>query len=34
VPESWLDLFGEGVELSEDAALCPPTTEKGQESCQ
>ncbi|HET9421922.1 MAG TPA: type VII secretion protein EccB [Nocardioides sp.] len=34
VPESWLDLFGEGVELSEDAALCPPTTEKGRESCQ
>jgi len=34
VPDTWLDLFGEGVELSEDAALCPPTTEKGQESCQ
>ncbi len=34
VPDTWVDLFGEGVELSEDAALCPPTTEKGQESCQ
>jgi len=33
VPESWLDLFGKGVELSVDAALCPPTTKKGQETC-
>jgi hypothetical protein len=34
VPDSWVDLFGEGVPLSEDAALCPPTTEKGEETCQ
>jgi len=33
VPDSWVELFGEGVELSEDAALCPPTTEEGQETC-
>ena len=33
VPDTWVDLFGEGVELSEDAALCPPTTEEGEESC-
>lgn len=34
VPESWLDLFAPGVELSEDAALCPPTSEEGEETCQ
>jgi len=34
VPDTWLDLFGEGVELSQDAALCPPTTVKGAASCQ
>src|SRR5918999_668179 len=34
VPDSWVDLFGEGVPLSEDAALCPPTTEQGEETCQ
>jgi len=34
VPDTWLDLFDDGVELSEDAALCPPTTEEGQETCQ
>jgi hypothetical protein len=34
VPDTWVDLFGDGVELSKDAALCPPTSEKGQETCQ
>ena len=34
VPDTWVDLFGAGVELSEDAALCPPTTEKGEQSCE
>ncbi|HWM73235.1 MAG TPA: type VII secretion protein EccB [Nocardioides sp.] len=34
VPDTWVDLFGEGVELSKDAALCPPTSEKGKETCQ
>jgi hypothetical protein len=34
VPDTWLDLFDEGVELSQDAALCPPTTEEGRASCQ
>ena len=34
VPDTWVDLFGEGVELSKDAALCPPTSEKGRETCQ
>jgi hypothetical protein len=34
VPDSWVDLFGEGVPLSRDAALCPPTSEMGEESCQ
>ena len=34
VPDTWVDLFGPGVELSEDAALCPPTSEKGKQSCQ
>jgi type VII secretion protein EccB len=33
VPDSWAELFEGGVELSEDAALCPPTTKKGEESC-
>lgn len=33
VPDSWVELFGEGVELSEDAALCPPTSEKGRQTC-
>lgn len=33
VPEPWVDLFGEGVPLSEDAALCPPTTDEGEQSC-
>jgi len=34
VPDPWVELFGAGVPLSKDAALCPPTTEKGEESCQ
>lgn len=34
VPDSWVELFGEGVPLSQDAALCPPTTEEGEETCQ
>ena len=25
IPDSWLELFEEGVPLSKDAALCPPT---------
>jgi type VII secretion protein EccB len=33
VPDSWVELFDEGVELSEDAALCPPTAEEGEQSC-
>lgn len=33
VPDSWVELFDEGVPLSQDAALCPPTTGKGEESC-
>jgi hypothetical protein len=24
VPDSWIELFDEGVPLSQDAALCPP----------
>lgn len=27
VPDVWLELFAEGPELSQDAALCPPTTD-------
>ncbi len=27
VPDSWLELFVRGVELSKDAALCPPESE-------
>jgi hypothetical protein len=27
VPDSWVKLFTNGVELSVDAARCPPTTE-------
>lgn len=27
VPDVWLELFHEGPELSQDAALCPPTTD-------
>ncbi|WP_243058663.1 type VII secretion protein EccB [Nocardioides sp. SR21] len=30
VPDSWIGLFEDGVELSEDAALCPP----GSTSCE
>ncbi len=26
VPDSWIELFADGVELSHDAALCPPAT--------
>jgi hypothetical protein len=33
VPDTWVELFDEGVPLSQDAALCPPTTGKGEESC-
>ena len=24
VPDAWVELFGKGVPLSQDAALCPP----------
>jgi len=33
VPDSWVELFDGGVELSEDAALCPPTAEQGEQTC-
>lgn len=33
VPSAWVDLFDEGVELSQDAALCPPDAEQGRPSC-
>ncbi|MCL2542111.1 MAG: type VII secretion protein EccB [Nocardioidaceae bacterium] len=34
VPPEWIGLFQQGVELSRDAALCPPTpTMKGQGKC-
>lgn len=29
VPDSWVELFGDGVPLSVDAALCPPTPRRG-----
>lgn len=29
VPDTWLKLFDTGVELSQDAALCPPAAESG-----
>jgi type VII secretion protein EccB len=29
VPDSWIELFHEGVPLSTSAALCPPTTDPG-----
>jgi hypothetical protein len=32
IPDSWLELFDEGVSLSRDAALCPPTPDE-QVSC-
>ncbi len=28
IPDRWLELFEKGVPLSQDAALCPPTTSK------
>ena len=30
VPDSWVELFDKGVNLSVDAALCPPDHEAGQ----
>ena len=35
VPDSWVGLFEDGVELSKDAALCPPVDpENRASSCQ
>lgn len=28
VPDAWIELFADGVELSRDAALCPPATKR------